>query len=1167
MRLLVSDCEDSDVKLALAHLKVPNVTVKLNPAWLNPDPTETLWIACGAPAVKMVQAAGWIPKKGGVEALRGKLYSVQPDGWTTPINVGVTYAPQVRHIEFDKWVVFETEIAKYHRFEKTGTFAPKLGYYTYADTLAGVIKYLKAEHARTGGPVDLALDTETEGLNPFDPSKDIVCIQASAKPGISDVVYTLGERHTNTSDYNGSLPDGWLMSTRLAVIIEQLRWIAEQPWIRIVGANFKYDLLWIRRKWNVDLSARFNFDTCNGGSLLEENRPNTLNLHTKIYSPDLGGYDDDFNSTFDKGKMGAVPKESLLTYAGGDTDACLRNYYEIRKGLIADNPTPSGAPAKNSLPSLYVNVIQPTLRALHKMEYTGVMVDRERFHEFGADLQNRIAESTKGAAKLIPASILEKHGGLTPEGGAPLSKPKMIADYLFSPQGLNLKPTQTTEKTGAPSTSEYHLSQFKDHPEAGPLIEKFLDYKAVSKMHGTYYEGFLKHLRPDDRWHASYIIHKQGKDRDNEQDAGGTVTGRGSAVDPAFQCVTGDAEIMTPYGLRLARDLIDPVMDKHGKHNPFVAHACAVLTSKGYRYTSNVFRSWRSDLLRVKFRNGNEITCTPEHPIYMRNHKGRPHQDWVKARDLCIGDETVAVGKVTWRPEPPDWVTPEAAELLGLLSVAGKVAITLPYAYLEVPIEFAGFAEAALATVGIEADVTESVKTAVLRYDIGHTLPLTGAEFTSWLPDPEGEAIPMRLRTTKRVFDFLRGALRAKGRFSPKGTGFVTLTVPTRGLALALLRETHLEGLIPPTTNEVEKGYLVRWFGVAAGAIAGLCGFSTEGYPKPNPGRESRYVPSLQVESVEAAPPGYVYDFTVPDGHEFIANGLRVHNTVPKHSYWGKRLRECIIAPEGYRILARDYSQGELKVAACWAGESKMLEAYLSGVDLHVLTAATVNGMSYEEAQVMKKVDPAAFGALRQNGKAGNFGLLYGMQAYGFMIYADTVYGVKLTVEEAEAMRDAFFALYPGLPLWHDRQIMEAVTTGEVRSPMGRIRHLPNINSPIKAVAKKSRNQAINSPIQGTLVDMMWWSMGIIERERPELLVPCGQIHDQGLWYVHEDDIDEGLYYSREVMEGLPFEEKFGWKPELAFTSDAEIGCNLANLDVMVEKDGSWVTEKSLKAA
>jgi len=91
MRLLVCDGEPADIESALSRLDAPGASVLINPQWLQPDPTEKLWIACGAPAVKMIQGAGWIPKKGGVEANRGKLFqNVQPDGWSGAINVGIS---------------------------------------------------------------------------------------------------------------------------------------------------------------------------------------------------------------------------------------------------------------------------------------------------------------------------------------------------------------------------------------------------------------------------------------------------------------------------------------------------------------------------------------------------------------------------------------------------------------------------------------------------------------------------------------------------------------------------------------------------------------------------------------------------------------------------------------------------------------------------------------------------------------------------------------------------------------------------------------------------------------------------------------------------------------------------------------------------------------------
>lgn len=1126
MRLLIADAEADQVQSALTHVNAPGASVLLNPQWITPDPSERLWIACGKAALTMVQAAGWIPKKGGVESNRGKLFQgIQPDGWTKPISLGVTYAPQIYHIEYSDFVKFECDIAIYRRYEQTGSMEAQLGDYRYTNDLSGVVAYCKAKYAQTGLPVELSLDLETEGLDPFNPNKKIVCIQATAKMGISDVVYTLT-----------------MTDARIAKLVKQVKWLATTPWIKIIGANFKYDMLWMRVKWGIAFT-NFTFDTCNGGSLVEENRPNTLNIHTKVYSQDLGGYDDAFNATQNKANMGAVPKPILLPYAGGDTDACLRNYHHIRAALITDNPTPSGKPAKNSLTSMYVNIVHPALSALHRMEHTGVCVDIEKFHAFGADLEARQNEATAHAASVLPKSLMEKYGGLSATGGAPLSKPNMIAEFLFSPTGLNLKPLSVTEKTGKPSTAQHHLEQFKDHPDAAVVIEHYLDYKRVAKMHGTYYEGFLKHLRNDGRWHASYIIHKQGDGKNNDQAAAGTVTGRGSATDPAFQCVTGDAEIVTDKGIMAAQDIIDPLIPDQA-HNPYRAHKMKIWGSTGWQETSNVFKSWRHDILRVKFQNGNELKCTPEHPIMTL-------RGWVKAKDIQLDDYLRPPTRHERRDAPP-WITEELSEALGIIAATGKITAIWGQVQIQLPDVLGDRVATALVNgLGIEPEL------AVIEGDLVITFPtdkLTPAAtlFAMTLPSKQNTGIHPDLRGTQAALACMRGLIRATGRFghTDRYLPRLDLKVATKALALGLLRETALEGLIPPTISQKDDHWLVTWKFHSASEICNRIGHNPKGWSLPEH-RQAKNKPhqSLKVLDVEDAGAGWVYDFTVPTTHDFYANGMLVHNTVPKHSYWGKRLRECIVAPDGHVILARDYSQGELKVTACWAGESQMIKAYQSGIDLHSLTAATVNGMSYEEAMFLKKNDYPAYEKLRQNGKAGNFGLIYGMSAYGFMMYADAVYGVKLTIEEAEAMRDAFFDLYPGLTAWHHKQIMEAHQYGYVRSPLGRLRHLPNINSPIKKIREGAEKQAINSPIQATLVDMMWWAMGTIERDKPHLLNPFAQIHDQGLWYTPEDKIDEALAYSGEIMEDLPFQKFFGWKPDLVFNTDAEVGLNLAGLE------------------
>lgn len=275
--------------------------------------------------------------------------------------------------------------------------------------------------------------------------------------------------------------------------------------------------------------------------------------------------------------------------------------------------------------------------------------------------------------------------------------------------------------------------------------------------------------------------------------------------------------------------------------------------------------------------------------------------------------------------------------------------------------------------------------------------------------------------------------------------------------------------------------------------------------------------------------------------------------TIPKHTVWGKRLRECFPAPPGFMVLECDYSQGELRVVACVAGETNMIQAYKEGKDLHAVTGGSIGGFSYETMMEYKAMseDSAEFALyekLRQQAKAGNFGLLYGMGVEGFMEYARLNYGVVMTYEEAEKVRNLFFATYPGLVSYHETYKTFAKKHGYVRSPLGRVRHLPLIKSPNSQVRSKAERQAINSPIQGALSDMMIWAIAEHYDQGHGLIAPCfGAIHDAGYYYVPEDNAKEYAKIVVDTMQNLPL-HKVGWEPELEFIADAKLGKDMTHL-------------------
>ena len=268
-------------------------------------------------------------------------------------------------------------------------------------------------------------------------------------------------------------------------------------------------------------------------------------------------------------------------------------------------------------------------------------------------------------------------------------------------------------------------------------------------------------------------------------------------------------------------------------------------------------------------------------------------------------------------------------------------------------------------------------------------------------------------------------------------------------------------------------------------------------------------------------------------------------------------------------ILKADYSQGELRIAACIANCKPMIEGYRKGQDLHLIGGANAKGVSLTEAFKYEKYVKEVLGQklaageeltakekerlkfyseMRQGGKASNFGFLYGMGANGFVTYAYETFGVHYTKSEAEQARENFFVLYPQLVDWHKQQVAFAKKNLYVISPLGRKRHLPLINSKDNEVSSKFGRNAVNSPVQSTLSDMGLLAISILHQKYPELRM-WGMTHDDTGFYLPEDEVPMWAGRIREVMENLPLKEWFGWSHQINFPVDMEIGHdNLADL-------------------
>jgi len=229
-------------------------------------------------------------------------------------------------------------------------------------------------------------------------------------------------------------------------------------------------------------------------------------------------------------------------------------------------------------------------------------------------------------------------------------------------------------------------------------------------------------------------------------------------------------------------------------------------------------------------------------------------------------------------------------------------------------------------------------------------------------------------------------------------------------------------------------------------------------------------------------------------------------------------MRGCLGAPPfwlGYAwwLLAADYSQIEMRMAAHLSKDENLLAVFNNGEDVHLMTAMLVTGLPADN--ITKE--------LRKKAKAVNFGLIYGMGAFGLMKYAKEKFEVEMTLDEATYWRQGFFRRYPRLLEWHRRQIKEVRDTQRVVSMIGRVRHLNNILSSDREVAAEAERQAINSPDQGLASDITLLSAVEVDK----ILLPtegwlAGLVHDESLYIIREDRVDYWKDKIKNTMENPP---------------------------------------------
>ena len=182
---------------------------------------------------------------------------------------------------------------------------------------------------------------------------------------------------------------------------------------------------------------------------------------------------------------------------------------------------------------------------------------------------------------------------------------------------------------------------------------------------------------------------------------------------------------------------------------------------------------------------------------------------------------------------------------------------------------------------------------------------------------------------------------------------------------------------------------------------------------------------------------------------------------IPIRTELGKEIRNAFIAEKGHVLIAADYSQIELRIVASLAKDKKMIEIFEAGEDIHRATAAAINGVPLEK--VTKQMRYAA--------KEVNFGVLYGMGAYGL------AWRAKIPQWQAKEFIDKYFEQFAGVKKYVDETIASAREEGYVETLFGRRRYIPELKSGNYQLRAAGERMAINMPIQGTAADLMKMAM------------------------------------------------------------------------------------------
>jgi DNA polymerase-1 len=243
---------------------------------------------------------------------------------------------------------------------------------------------------------------------------------------------------------------------------------------------------------------------------------------------------------------------------------------------------------------------------------------------------------------------------------------------------------------------------------------------------------------------------------------------------------------------------------------------------------------------------------------------------------------------------------------------------------------------------------------------------------------------------------------------------------------------------------------------------------------------------------------------------------------IPVRTELGRQIRRAFVPGASHHVLlCADYSQIELRILAHLSGDQGLVAAFASGVDIHTATAARVFGLPDDQ------VDPG----LRSRAKMVNYGLAYGMNAFGLASRLD------IAPDEAQEIMDAYFASFPDIQDYLDRQVGRAAAEGFTETMLGRRRYIPELQNPNPRVRDLGRRMALNAPIQGSAADVFKLGMIRVDEALRASSLECKillTVHDELVFEVAKDEAEDAAALVKAEMEAayeltVPLRADIGW--------------------------------------